>query len=193
MTASPAPSPPPAPFHCVRQTPYGWLALLGAEHSLQRVSLQPELPAALAGLGLPNAPSDSADADAPGATAPDAVAGPLAAIIAAFDAYFAGDFHALDAIPLDFAGAPPFHAAAWTACRQIPPGETRSYRWLAAAAGSPQASRAAGQAMARNPWPLVVPCHRVIGSAGKLHGYGAGGLTVKARLLEMERRQTPIL
>ena len=126
-------------------------------------------------------------------TPPNAAPGPLAAIIAAFDAYFAGDFHALDAIPLDFAGAPPFHAAAWTACRQIPPGETRSYRWLAAAAGSPQASRAAGQAMARNPWPLVVPCHRVIGSAGKLHGYGAGGLTVKARLLEMERRQTPIL
>ena len=182
MTASPAPSPPPAPFHCVRQTPYGWLALLGTEHSLQRVSLQPELPAALAGLGLPNADPDAS-----------AAPGPLAAIIAAFDAYFAGDFTALDAIPLDFAGAPPFHAAAWTACRQIPPGETRSYRWLAAAAGSPQASRAAGQAMARNPWPLVVPCHRVIGSAGKLHGYGAGGLTVKARLLEMERRQTPIL
>ena len=182
MTASPAPSPPPAPFHCVRQTPYGWLALLGTEHSLQRVSLQPELPAALAGLGLPNADPDA-----------NAAPGPLSAIIAAFDAYFAGDFTALDAIPLDFAGAPPFHAAAWTACRQIPPGETRSYRWLAAAAGSPQASRAAGQAMARNPWPLVVPCHRVIGSAGKLHGYGAGGLTVKARLLEMERRQTPIL
>ena len=207
MTASPAPSPPPAPFHCVRQTPYGWLALLGTEHSLQRVSLQPELPAALAGLGLPGSthapdanaiPGDSADAVAPDAAAPGAVAvdaapGPLSAIIAAFDAYFAGDFRALDAIPLDFAGAPPFHAAAWTACRQIPPGETRSYRWLAAAAGSPQASRAAGQAMARNPWPLVVPCHRVIGSAGKLHGYGAGGLTVKARLLEMERRQTPIL
>ena len=206
MTASPAPSPPPVPFHCVRETPYGWLALLGSEHSLQRVSLQPELPAALAGLGLPSAANppdasasdapvlgDSADAAAPGAVAADAAPGPLSAIIAAFDAYFAGDFRALDAIPLDFAGAPPFHAAAWTACRQIPPGETRSYRWLAAAAGSPQASRAAGQAMARNPWPLVVPCHRVIGSAGKLHGYGAGGLTVKARLLEMERRQTPIL
>ena len=202
MPPSPAPSLPPAPFHCVRETPYGWLALLGSEHSLQRVSLQPELPAALAGLGLPGAAharSDSAGAVAPDANVPpDAAAvaadpGPLAPIIAAFDAYFAGDFHALDAIPLDFSGAPPFHAAAWTACRQIPPGETRSYRWLAAAAGSPQASRAAGQAMARNPWPLVVPCHRVIGSAGKLHGYGAGGLTVKARLLEMERRQTPII
>ena len=204
MPLSPAPSPPPAPFHCVRQTPYGWLALLGTEHSLQRVSLQPELPAALAGLGLPSAadapdanaapvPGDSADAAAVDAIAVDTAPGPLSAIIAAFDAYFAGDFTALDAIPLDFAGAPPFHAAAWTACRQIPPGETRSYRWLAAAAGSPQASRAAGQAMARNPWPLVVPCHRVIGSAGKLHGYGAGGLTVKASLLEMERRQTPIL
>ena len=197
MAASPAPSPPPAPFHCVRQTPYGWLALLGSEHSLQRVSLQPELPAALAGLGLPNADPDASTVpvlgDSADAVAVAAAPGPLSVIIAAFDAYFAGNFRALDAIPLDFAGAPPFHAAAWTACRQIPPGETRSYRWLAAAAGSPQASRAAGQAMARNPWPLVVPCHRVIGSAGKLHGYGAGGLTVKAQLLEMERRQTPIL
>jgi O-6-methylguanine DNA methyltransferase len=82
---------------------------------------------------------------------------------------------------------PPFFGAAWQACRRIPPGETRSYAWLAAAAGRPRAVRAAGQAMARNPWALIIPCHRVIGSDGGLHGYGAGGLKVKARLLEMER------
>ena len=195
MTASPAPSPPPAPFHCVRQTPYGWLALLGTEHSLQRVSLQPELPAALAGLGLPSAanaapaPSDSADA-----VAVAAAPGPLAAIIAAFDAYFAGDFQALDAIPPGLRRrAPPSTPPPGPPAAKSPPAKPVPTAGLAAAAGSPQASRAAGQAMARNPWPLVVPCHRVIGSAGKLHGYGAGGLTVKARLLEMERRQTPIL
>ena len=71
--------------------------------------------------------------------------------------------------------AGPFHA-----------GETRSYGWLAEQAGSPLAVRAAGQAMARNRWPLIIPCHRVIGSDGGLHGYGAGGLVVKARLLAME-------
>ena len=87
---------------------------------------------------------------------------------------------------MDFAGAPPFFSAAWKACRSIPAGETRSYAWLAAEAGSPLAVRAAGQAMARNRFALVIPCHRVIASDGDLRGYGAGGLKVKAQLLNME-------
>ena len=58
------------------------------------------------------------------------------------------------------------------------------------AAGNARASRAAGQAMAKNWLPLIIPCHRVIGSDGDLHGYGAGGLGIKARLLEFERHQT---
>ena len=109
-------------------------------------------------------------------------------------AFFDGDGEALDGIALDLEGAPPFHRAAWEACRRIPLGETRSYAWLASAAGRPGAYRAAGQAMARNRVPLVVPCHRVIGSSGGLHGYGAGGLVVKERLLRAEagmaRRET---
>ena len=100
--------------------------------------------------------------------------------------FFAGDKSALDNIPLDLEGAPAFHRAAWAACRLIPLGETRSYAWVAAQAGSPGAYRAAGQAMARNRVPVVVPCHRVIGSNGSLHGYGAGGLVVKERLLKAE-------
>ncbi len=92
----------------------------------------------------------------------------------------------LEEVPLDLPEAPPFFAAAWRACRRIPPGETRSYRWLAQEAGSPKAVRAAGQAMARNPVPILIPCHRVIGSDGSLHGYG-GGLDLKARLLNLER------
>ena len=105
-------------------------------------------------------------------------------------AFFEGDGEALGGIALDLEGAPPFHRAAWEACRQIPLGETRSYAWLAAAAGRPRASRAAGQAMARNWVPVVVPCHRVIGSSGGLHGYGAGGLAVKERLLRAEAGMT---
>ena len=81
--------------------------------------------------------------------------------------------------------------AAWDACRRIPPGETRSYAWLAQAAGRPLAARAAGQSMARNRLAMIIPCHRVIGSDGGLHGYGAGGLGVKARLLDMERARRP--
>jgi O-6-methylguanine DNA methyltransferase len=92
----------------------------------------------------------------------------------------------LDEIGLDLSGVTPFFSAAWNACRSIPPGETRSYAWLAAEAGSPLAMRAAGQAMARNRFSLIIPCHRVIASDGGLGGYGGGGLGVKARLLQME-------
>ena len=104
-----------------------------------------------------------------------------------FEAYSRGDEHSLEDILLNMDGAPVFFKAAWEACRTIPRGETRSYAWLAAAAGRPRAFRAAGQAMAKNPLPIVIPCHRVVGSDGGLHGYG-GGLDKKARLLKLERR-----
>ena len=93
---------------------------------------------------------------------------------------------ALDEILLELSAVTPFFRAAWEACRSIPYGETRSYAWLAAEAGSPLAMRAAGQSMARNRFSLIIPCHRVIASDGGLGGYGGGGLTVKARLLQME-------
>jgi methylated-DNA-[protein]-cysteine S-methyltransferase len=105
--------------------------------------------------------------------------------------YAAGDRTALDEIGLDFSGVTPFFSAAWNACRSIPAGETRSYAWLAAEAGSPLAMRAAGQAMARNRFSLIIPCHRVIASDGGLGGYGGGGLGVKARLLQMELGENP--
>ena len=107
------------------------------------------------------------------------------------ESYLEGDQRALDEIVLDLDGTPPFFRAAWKACRSIPAGETRSYAWLAAEAGSPLAVRAAGQAMARNPWPLIIPCHRVIASDGGLGGYGAGGLRVKAKLLQLEQAFNP--
>jgi len=79
-----------------------------------------------------------------------------------------------------------FFKKAWEVCRTIPFGETRSYRWLAEKAGNIRAARSAGQAMARNRLPLLVPCHRVVASDGSLHGFGGGGLPLKSRLLEME-------
>ncbi len=164
----------------VHETPFGWLALLGTARGLLRVSLQPEPQPALDGLG---GAMDGAKENA--AVFADA--------LAAFEEYFAGNVTALDAIPLDLSDASPFFGAAWEACRGIPPGETRSYQWLAEAAGNPRASRAAGQAMAKNPFPLIIPCHRVVGSGGGLHGYGAGGVGVKARLLEMERNRGTLL
>jgi methylated-DNA-[protein]-cysteine S-methyltransferase len=86
---------------------------------------------------------------------------------------------------LDLSTATPFQRAIWLATREIPHGQTRSYGWLAARAGRPQAARAVGQAMAANPWPIIVPCHRVVSSNGHLGGYG-GGLDMKAQLLRLE-------
>jgi len=88
--------------------------------------------------------------------------------------------------PLDLSGATAFQRRIWSAVRDIPYGETRSYGQIAHQAGSPGAARAVGRAMATNPVPIVVPCHRVIGSDGNLRGFG-GGLDLKRRLLEMER------
>jgi methylated-DNA-[protein]-cysteine S-methyltransferase len=80
-----------------------------------------------------------------------------------------------------------FQRAALRVVFCIPYGQTRTYAQVAAQIGRPNASRAVGRANATNPMPLVIPCHRVIGADGKLHGYGgAGGLKTKAWLLEME-------
>ncbi len=90
-------------------------------------------------------------------------------------------------LPLDLRGTP-FQRAVWEALLAIPYGETRSYGDVARCVARPRAVRAVGTANGSNPVPLVVPCHRVIASGGKLGGYG-GGLDLKARLLAMERSQ----
>jgi methylated-DNA-[protein]-cysteine S-methyltransferase len=86
---------------------------------------------------------------------------------------------------LDFDGVSPFQRAVCQATRDIPRGQTCSYGDLAAQVGRPGGARAVGQAMARNPWPIVVPCHRVVASDGGLGGFG-GGLDMKRRLLRLE-------
>ena len=102
-------------------------------------------------------------------------------------AYCAGSDVDLTEIPVDMTEMSPFFKKAREACRSIPSGETRTYAWLAEQAGNVRAARGAGQAMAKNPVALLVPCHRVIGSDGELHGFGGGvGLPMKERLLRME-------
>jgi methylated-DNA-[protein]-cysteine S-methyltransferase len=97
--------------------------------------------------------------------------------------YFAGQ-RTTFTLRLDPVGTP-FQRKVWDALLTIPFGETRSYREIAAQIGSPRAVRAVGAANGRNPLSIVAPCHRVIGATGKLTGF-AGGLEVKAYLLEME-------
>lgn len=107
----------------------------------------------------------------------------LAACAAQLSEYFAGERRAFD-LPLAPAGTA-FQRRVRAALLQIPYGELRSYREIARAIGQPNAVRAVGAANGRNPLPIVVPCHRVVGSDGSLTGF-AGGLEVKRRLLELE-------
>ncbi|MFC1900440.1 methylated-DNA--[protein]-cysteine S-methyltransferase [Chloroflexota bacterium] len=86
---------------------------------------------------------------------------------------------------LDLSGATPFRQAVWEKTRLIPYGETRSYLWVAEQTGKPEAARAAGQALGKNPLSVIVPCHRVVASDGSLGGF-TGGLEVKRRLLALE-------
>jgi methylated-DNA-[protein]-cysteine S-methyltransferase len=90
------------------------------------------------------------------------------------------------AVPVDLEGRTEFQRRVLTACRRIGYGETLTYGELAWRAGYPRAARAVGQVMATNRLALVIPCHRVIGSGGKLTGYGYG-LALKERLLALER------
>ncbi len=99
--------------------------------------------------------------------------------------YFMGENVDFDDQVLDPHQATDFQSRVWEMVRCIPRGEVRSYGWVAAQVGSPQSARAVGRALATNPLPIVVPCHRVVGRSGELIGFAAG-LDMKRRLLELE-------
>ena len=103
--------------------------------------------------------------------------------------YFHGTREAFD-IPLSLKGTP-FQRSVWEELLRIPHGEVRSYKQVAVGIGKPQAMRAVGGANNRNPVPIIVPCHRVIGADGSMVGYG-GGMGIKTFLLEHERQRPPI-
>jgi methylated-DNA-[protein]-cysteine S-methyltransferase len=105
--------------------------------------------------------------------------------------YFNGE-KASFADKLDLNGATAFYRDVWNATRSIPYGETRTYAWVAQQIGNPRASRAVGGALARNPLPIIVPCHRVVASNGTLGGFG-GGLPLKKRLIELEAARLNII
>src|SRR5258705_6661983 len=99
-----------------------------------------------------------------------------------------GELTDLSSVVLDMDGVPPFHRRVYEAARTIPPGATLSYGEVAAKIGAPGAARAVGQALGRNPFALIVPCHRVLAAGGKVGGFSAqGGAATKLRLLSIER------
>lgn len=156
------------------ETDFGWMGVTASENGITRLTLpersRTDAEAELGGT-IEEAQQESSRFDD---------------LRARLDHYFSGGQEDLTHVVIDL-DDPEFFTKVRAACRTIPAGETRSYSWLARVAGRPGASRAAGQAMARNPVPLLVPCHRVVGSDGRLHGFGGGiGLPLKARLLQLE-------
>ncbi len=98
---------------------------------------------------------------------------------------------------LDMEDLPAFDRSAYEILRTVPPGKTITYGEIAVRIGDPKAARAVGRAMGSNPFPIIVPCHRVLGSDGRMGGFSAnGGVVTKARLLSIERARiddTPLL
>jgi methylated-DNA-[protein]-cysteine S-methyltransferase len=122
---------------------------------------------------------------------PDAVeARPPAHVQTAIDAIvdlLSGRAADLSFIALDMDGVPAFHQRVYQLARRIPPGRTLTYGDLAARIGAPGSARAVGQALGRNPFALVVPCHRVVAAGGRMGGFSAnGGVATKLRLLAIE-------
>jgi methylated-DNA-[protein]-cysteine S-methyltransferase len=107
------------------------------------------------------------------------------------NALLAGGRDDLADLVLDLDTVAPFNRRVYEVARAIPPGETSTYGQIARAVGEPGAARAIGRAMGDNPWPIIVPCHRVLGADGKAGGFSAnGGVETKARLLTIERART---
>ena len=105
---------------------------------------------------------------------------------------FSGRARALDGVTLDFEGVSPFARRVYEAARAVSPGSTTTYRELALRLGEPRRARAVGQALGRNPFAVVVPCHRVLGADRRLGGFSAnGGVTTKQRLLVLESLHAP--
>lgn len=154
-------------------TPFGRMLVAVTPRGLVRVAFQPEEP-------------DHVLEDLADRISPRVLEAPIAvdAVRRELDEYFDGKRRAFD-IPLDWTLTSGFRQKVLRATARIPYGGVSSYLQMATRAGNPRASRAAGTALATNPIPIVVPCHRVLRTGGHLGGYG-GGLEMKAELLRLE-------
>ncbi|MBL8538069.1 MAG: methylated-DNA--[protein]-cysteine S-methyltransferase [Hyphomonadaceae bacterium] len=123
----------------------------------------------------------------PAAEESEAPPKPIARAIDEIKALLRGEMRTLRAITLDMSRVAPFNARVYETTRAIAPGQTRTYGDIAHAIGDASAARAVGQALGRNPFAIVVPCHRVVGANDRLVGFSAnGGIATKLRLLQIE-------
>jgi len=158
--------------YTVFQTDAGWMAVLASERGIVHGTLpHPSADEALKALGERAHQATRTDER-------------FTDLISRLQGYFRGENPSLPD-RLDLSGGTPFQCAVWEGARRIPYGETRSYGELAEEIGRPGAARAVGQAMNRNPVAIVIPCHRVVASGGKLGGFG-NRLDLKWALLSLE-------
>ena len=112
---------------------------------------------------------------------------PVTGLVRKIQDYFLGNIHDLTDIAVDLGEVRSFSRQVYLVCRKIPAGKTLSYGELAAKIGRPGSARAVGQALARNPIPLIIPCHRVLSAKGRVGGFSApGGVATKLKMLELE-------
>jgi methylated-DNA-[protein]-cysteine S-methyltransferase len=162
-------------YFWIFRTGGGWIGLLASDHGFTRVTLpQTSREAAAKELGdeINNCQLDEIR---------------FAGIVPGLKTYFMGspiDFPQ----KLDYVDATSFQVQVWEKTRSIPYGQTRSYSWIAEQINRPRACRAVGQALGKNPLPIIVPCHRVVAADGSLHGF-RGGLAMKQRLLLLEQQR----
>jgi methylated-DNA-[protein]-cysteine S-methyltransferase len=160
------------PVYAVFVTEAGWMAVSFSEKGLKSLTLpQPTAAQARKLLGAETAEN------------PDLIKDTISRL----KEYFSGRKTAFPEV-CDLSEATPFQRRVWYITRKIPYGETRSYKWVGSRLGQENATRAVGQALARNPIPIIIPCHRVLASNGSLGGY-SGGLKLKRFLLKLEARK----
>jgi len=160
--------------YAIFDTDKGWVGVLGSAQGLRRTTL-PQRSAGRVSLLL----GDEANC----ATSSTHF---FADLVERLRVYFAGGKTTFPD-KLEFWGASPFQHEVWAVTRLIPYGETKSYGWVARMMGKPQAVRAVGQALGRNPLPIIIPCHRVVASDSKLGGF-SGGPEMKKYLLALEAK-----
>lgn len=160
--------------HSVFQTKLGWMGVVRGEKGLKRII-------------LPSALFEDAEAEITGQF-PDSVRDEIALqpLTKMLGSYFKGKRCSQD-ISLDWSGSTNFSIAVWQAAQSIPWGEVRTYQWLSFCLDRPRSFRAVGGALGRNPFPIIVPCHRVIRGDGTLGGFSAPtGIRLKRKMLELE-------
>jgi len=158
--------------YTIFQTQHGWMGILASPSGILAVTLpQTTRQQAFTLLGKPVKQA---------AFSPEV----FSDLMQRFQDYYSGK-KTLFPDDLDFSNATAFQRQVWQAAQMIPHGETRSYGWVAAQIGKPRAARAVGQALGKNPFLIIVPCHRVIAGDGTLGGFGCG-LPAKQKLLELE-------